>query len=246
MQRGPAPSISFVVPCYNEERNVAATVGEIRSAVGTLGTEYEVILVNDRSGDRTGELMEQLAAEDRRIRVLHNDVNLGYGGAYKRGAAAAQFEHVMLVPGDNGFPASSIAEILKHVGEADIVIPHTVNSNVRSRWRDFASRRFTAALNWLFSLEIGYYNSAVVHKVALLRTVDITSNGFGFQAEALVKLLAHGCSYVECGISIRERVAGRSSALRLRSVLSVCRTIAHLLWTVGLFRRYPLGRVLGG
>ncbi len=237
-----SPSISFVVPCYNEADNVADTVAEIRSAADARPREYEIILVDDHSLDRTGEVMARLAADDRRIRVLRNQVNLGYGGAYKRGAAAASMDHVMLIPGDNGFPAGSIAEILQHVGQADIVIPHVDNRDVRARWRTFVSGRYTALLNFLFRLRVSYYHSAVVHRTALLRTVTVTSNGFGFQAEAVVKLLARGCSYVECGISIREREAGQSSALRPKNVVSVVRTIAHLLCTVGLFRRYRLKR----
>ena len=230
------PSISFVVPCYNEANNVADTVAEIRSAADVGPREYEIILVDDHSADGTAEVMDRLAADDRRIRVLRNAVNLGYGGAYKRGAAVARMDHVMLIPGDNGFPAPSIAEILQHVGQADIVIPHVDNRNVRARWRTFVSGRYTALLNFLFRLRVSYYHSAVVHRTALLRTITVTSNGFGFQAEAVVKLLARGCSYVECGISIREREAGQSSALRPRNIVSVLRTIAHLVYTVGLFR----------
>src|SRR5262245_6236815 len=206
--------MSFVVPCHDEEANVAATVAEIRAAAEAPGAAYEIILVDDHSGDRTGEIMEELAARDPRVRVIHNEVNLGYGGAYKRGATAARLEHVMLIPGDNGFPSSSIRAILRHVGEADIVIPHPANSGVRSPLRRLLSRGFTRTMNWLFDLDVGYYNSAVVHRAALLGSVTVTTDGFAFQAEVLVKLLARGCTYVECAIVIQERVAGRSAALR--------------------------------
>jgi GT2 family glycosyltransferase len=53
-----------------------------------------------------------LAAADPRIRVLDNPTNLGFGGSYKRGASVATATYVMMLPGDDGFPGQSIAEIL--------------------------------------------------------------------------------------------------------------------------------------
>ena len=111
------PTFCFVVPCFNEEGNVKPTVGSIRAAMGAR-SDYEIILVNDASTDRTLEEMRALAAEDPRIRVLDNPTNLGFGGSYKRGAGFATATYVMMLPGDDGFPGQSIAEVLGHAGEA--------------------------------------------------------------------------------------------------------------------------------
>jgi len=232
--------ICFVVPCFNEQDNVAATVQSIRMAVGR-DRSFEIVLVDDCSTDRTLERMQELAEADARIRVLHNPVNLSLGGAYKRGVAVAQAEHVMMIPGDDGFPADSIAEIMRHAGEADIIIPVVINSGVRSWFRAVASRGFTTLLNWLFWLGVGYYNGAVLHRTALLQTIEIRTNSFAYQAEALVKLIARGATYAHCYVSIQERAAGRSSALSLKNQIAVWRTIGHLLVTVGLFCKLRLG-----
>lgn len=234
------PWICFVVPCFNEEDNVAPTVQSIRAAMGPERT-FEVVLVDDCSTDRTLARMQELAEADARIRVLHNPVNLSLGGAYKRGVAVAQAEHVMMIPGDDGFPADSIAEIMRHAGEADIIIPVVINSGVRSWFRAVASRGFTTLLNWLFWLGVGYYNGAVLHRTALLQTIEIRTNSFAYQAEALVKLIARGATYAHCYVSIQERAAGRSSALSLKNQIAVWRTIGHLLVTVGLFCKLRLG-----
>jgi dolichol-phosphate mannosyltransferase len=234
----PSPTFCFVIPCLNEEDNVALTVEAVRRAMGARG-DYEVILINDGSHDRTLERMQALAAGDSRIHVLHNPTNLGLGGSYKRGISVATATYVIMVPGDNGFPAQSISEILLHAGEADIIIPVT-DPSARARFRAGASRCFTALLNWVFWLRIGYYNGAVLHRTELLRTVEITTNGFAYQAEALVKLIARGATYKHCYVRIQERAAGRSSALSLKNQVAVCKTILHLLAVVGLFRRLPL------
>jgi dolichol-phosphate mannosyltransferase len=233
------PTFAFVIPCFNEQDNVAATVGSVREAMGRR-ENYEIILVNDASTDHTLERMQALAAVDPRIRVLDNPVNLGFGGSYKRGAKAATATYVMMLPGDDGFPGQSIAEILSHAGEADIIIPIVTNPGARSWFRAFASKGFTTLLNWTFWLNVGYYNGAVLQRNDLLRAIEIRTNSFAYQAEALVKLIARGATYTHCYVRIQDRAAGRSSALRLKNQLAVWKTVLHLLAEVGLFCRLPL------
>jgi glycosyltransferase involved in cell wall biosynthesis len=235
----PVPTFCFVIPCFNEEDNVEATVGSIREAMRAL-EDYEIILVNDASTDRTLERMQALAATDFHIRVLDNPINLGFGGSYKRGISVATATYVMMLPGDDGFPGQSIAEILSHAGEADIIIPIVTNPGARSWFRAFASKGFTTLLNWMFWLNVGYYNGAVLQRNDLLRAIEIRTNSFAYQAEALVKLIARGATYTHCHVRIQDRAAGRSSALRLKNQLAVWKTILHLLAEVGLFCRLPL------
>jgi len=233
------PTFCFVIPCFNEEDNVELTVGSVREAMGSRG-EYEVVLVNDASTDRTLERMQALAAVDPCIRVLDNPSNLGFGGSYKRGARAATATYVMMLPGDDGFPAQSIAEIVSHAGEADIIIPVVTNPGARSWFRATVSKGFTALLNWTFWLNVGYYNGAVLQRNDLLRGIEITTNSFAYQAEALVKLIARGATYKHCHVRIQERTTGRSSALSLKNQIAVWKTVLHLLMVVGLFCRLPL------
>jgi glycosyltransferase involved in cell wall biosynthesis len=233
------PAFCYVIPCFNEEANVAATVNSVREAMGARD-DYEIILVNDASTDHTLERMQALAAADTHIRVLDNPENLGFGGSYKRGARAATATYVMMLPGDDGFPGQSIAEIVSHAGEADIIIPIVTNPGARTRFRALASKGFTTLLNWMFWLDVGYYNGAVLQRNDLLRAIEIRTNSFAYQAEALVKLIARGATYTHCHVRIQDRAAGRSSALRLKNQMAVGKTILHLLAEVGLFRRVPL------
>jgi GT2 family glycosyltransferase len=92
--------------------------------------------------------MQALAVADPRIRLLDNLSNLGFGGSYKRGARAATATYVMMLPGDDGFPAQSIAEIVSHAGEADIIIPIVTNPGERGWFRAFASKGSTTLLNF--------------------------------------------------------------------------------------------------
>ena len=111
----PENSLSVVVPAYNEERNLEGTIQNIWLAAKALPGPFEVVIVNDRSSDRTGEIADKLAARDPRIRVIHNAVNLGFGGSYKRGLAEARMACVVMIPGDDAYPEPSLVEIFKNV-----------------------------------------------------------------------------------------------------------------------------------
>lgn len=221
--------LSFIVPALNEEANIEATVKEIGAAIKENSLlDYEIILINDCSVDSTPSIMERLADSNRRIKVIHNKTNLGLGGSYKRGLIEAQFEYVMLVPGDNAWPSDSLGMILSKIGQADMVIPYITDAKDKSFFRFLVSKGFTFLINILFGLNIRYYNGLVVHRKDILNQITITTNGFAYQAEALVKLLKNGYSYVEVGTPTIPREGGKSKALRLNNLYSVLKTILCL------------------
>lgn len=224
------PTLSFVVPCYNEAANIAATVAEIAAAARLANiVEYEIVVVDDCSTDGTAEVAARLAADNSGLKLVRNARNLGFGGAYKAGVSNAEGVYAIMIPGDNAHPAPGIVPVLRKAGEADIVIPYVSNPEARSRVRQIVSRAFTALLNTLFWLDIPYYNGLVLHKLDLLRTIEIQTNGFAYQAEALVKLLKKGASYTVVPVEISERSTGKSSAFRPKNAYRVVKTI-WALW----------------
>jgi glycosyltransferase involved in cell wall biosynthesis len=228
------PSISFIVPALNAQEHVAATVSTLQEVAARLA-QYEIILVDDGSTDQTGKVMDDLAASQQNVRVVHNERNLGLGGAYKAGLAAACCDHVMGVWGDNSMPASSLTKIIEQVGKADSVISYVVNFHEIKTWpRYFGSIAYTAILNALFGLRVTYYNGYAVHRTDLLRKIEITSDGFGFQAEIILKLLRAGHSYVEVGVT-SDAETSTSSALRVKNLYRVAKVLLHLIRTVPKF-----------
>jgi glycosyltransferase involved in cell wall biosynthesis len=228
------PSISFIVPALNAQEHVTATVRTLQEVAARL-PQYEIILVDDGSTDQTGKIMDNLAASHRTIRVVHNNRNLGLGGAYKAGLAAAQCDYVMGVWGDNSMPASSLIKIIEQVGKADSIISYVVNFREIKTWpRYFGSVAYTGILNLLFGLRVTYYNGYAVHRAELLRNIEITSDGFGFQAEIILKLLRAGHTYVEVG-TMSEAETSASSALRVKNLFRVAKVLLHLIRTVPKF-----------
>ena len=126
--------------------------------------------------------------------------------------------------------------ILRLAGKADMVIPFTVNTELRPWGRRLASRLFTALMNALFECELQYYNGPALHRVDLVRDLDTKTFGFGFQAVMLVTLIRRGHSFCEIDMYIQRKRVYKSTAVRMSNVMSVLATVWRLLIQV---RRDP-------
>ena len=230
-------TISFIIPALNEEKVICAVLVQLHGVIDGQFLDYEIILVNDGSSDATGRIMDEFAENNNKIRVIHNPKNLGFGNSFQLGLNHCIFDHVMLLCGDGGLPASSLKPIFDKVGVADIVIPWMTNlTQIKSQGRFWLSCAYTGLVNRLFGLSLHYYNGLPIHKRKLLQNIAITSGGFGFQAEILVKLIKSGASFVEVGVEGAEET-NESDALRVRNWLSVGRTVYHLMREISRFSR---------
>ena len=228
------PAFSFVVPCYNEAPNLGGTVAEIETSAREAGLRsYEIVLVDDGSSDGTARVIRELAESKSYVLSVINPQNLGLGGAYKAGVAAASGVHVMMVPGDNAHPAHGITPIITAVDSSDMVIPYVTNPEVRSFMRRLTSRGFVVIMNLLFGLKVPYYNGLVVHRLDLLREIEIETDSFAYQAEAVVKLLKRGAKFQTVGVEINTREHGNTKAFRVSNVINVLRALLDLKRRVG-------------
>ena len=100
------PRLSVIMPVYNEEGAIAAAVEEVQQYVLGLIPESELVVVDDGSRDNTGRLLDDAAAKDARIKVIHQP-NGGHGAALLRGLDAARGEYVFLIDSDRQIPLDS-------------------------------------------------------------------------------------------------------------------------------------------
>src|SRR5438552_12001613 len=94
------PSLTIFYPSYNEEANVERVTRAAVEAAGKFAEDYEVIIVDDGSRDRTGEIGDRLAMADPHVRCVHNRPNLGYGGAVQRGLRESRKQWIFFTDGD--------------------------------------------------------------------------------------------------------------------------------------------------
>jgi glycosyltransferase involved in cell wall biosynthesis len=236
------PTLSVLVPAYNEARNLEGAVRDVVSAAARF-EDFEVLIVDDGSTDGTGEVAERLAREITQVTAIHHPRNLGFAAAYRTALAQARMSHFTFVPGDHEVASESVRGIFAAVGLADLVIPFHATPWNRPPLRRLLTWICTTQLNWLFGWRLRYYQGPTVYPTALARALPATASGFFFIAELLVNALDAGYNTVEVGLIHQERAYGASKAVALSNVLNAQQTILRLWWNVRIRRRTVIPRV---
>ena len=220
-------SLSIVLPAYNEEQNVARTVEHVSTVAQDLGLDYEIILVNDGSADRTGEIGRQLEQRIPNFRLVEHYPNRGYGGALKAGFAAASKDLIAFFPADGQFDFNEIRLLLDRLDGADIV------SGYRSRRRDPLIRKLNA-LGWntLVRLLFGYLCRDIdcgfkLFRREILDHVHIESDGAMIDTEFLAGAKARGYRIAEVPVTHLPRTAGEATGANPKVILKAFRDLVR-------------------
>ncbi|WP_336969803.1 poly-beta-1,6-N-acetyl-D-glucosamine synthase [Sphingobium aromaticiconvertens] len=124
------PLISIIIPCFNEEKQIEETIG---AALAQAYLNIEVIAVNDGSRDATGEILDRLAASNKKLRVIHLAENQGKAVALRTGALAAASEYLVCIDGDAMLEPNAAAWLVKPMLEQPRVGAVTGNPRIRNR-----------------------------------------------------------------------------------------------------------------
>ncbi|HET9856151.1 MAG TPA: glycosyltransferase family 2 protein [Methylomirabilota bacterium] len=231
-----ARRISVFLPAYNEEGNLERSVADIVWAAERVTSEYEILIINDGSTDRTRELAERLCHENPRIRAVHQPRNMGIAAAYERALDEAKLDHFSFLAADGEIARDSVRDIFAAVGRADIVAPYHQNPRARQRHRRFLTWASTALVNRLFGLHMHYYQGPCIYPVALARSLPKSAGGFYFLTQMLIHALHAGYSYVEVGLTHVDRTHGRSKAVSIKNILKALRAIGQTWWAIHVRR----------
>jgi glycosyltransferase involved in cell wall biosynthesis len=194
------PSISAFFPAYNEEANVTTMVERLSAVLPQVAEDYEIIVVDDGSQDRTAAIADALAATDPHVRVVHHQQNRGYGGALKSGFAASRNAYVFFTDGDSQFDVGEIANLLPYVPQYDVVIGYRIDR------AEGGLRRVNAgAWNWLVHRLFGIPSRDVdcAFKLFDRRVFDVVhpeAEGAMISTEILARTVRAGFRVTEVGV----------------------------------------------
>jgi glycosyltransferase involved in cell wall biosynthesis len=235
----PGRSISVIVSAMNEEGNLRPTVESVVRALAPRFSNYEVIVIDDGSQDRTPEIAAALCREHPCVRVHRNPRNLGLGRSYRIGIDLAANEYTSWVAGNNMVPQAALERIYDRVGESDMVISYILN-DVRNLKRRAISRTFTRSMNLLFGVRLRYYTGPCVYRSGIAKRLRMRAQGSFFVAELLVRLIKSGQRFIEVGLQPVPRSAGSTKTFRIRNVIDVFGSMLSLFWELRVRRKTEL------
>ena len=186
------PSISIVVPCYNEEPVIERSYRRIRTALEHQGGDYEIIIANDGSTDASASILSRLAAEDGRLVVISYVPNRGMGHACKHMYQRASKDVVIQMDADLAMdPADTIPAFARELGSVDCIVgSRYLGVKAEYPWRRRIASRGYYLLNLLlfhFSLkdtQSGFFGI----RRQVLQGLDLQSDGFEIHVEMFAKL----------------------------------------------------------
>ena len=209
--------LSLIIPLHNEEENLDRLMKEVLKALQDFKDDFEVLLVDDCSSDRTGYLAEEWASKYHRVRVIHRRGSPGFGKALKEGFKEAEGDILIPFMGD----LSDIPEdALKLYGK---VAYEGYDIAVGARWRrggwaqgmPLLKRIFSVGFSKISRLLLGtptadVTNAFKAYRRRVITEVNPVSDGFDISAELLIKAYFKGYKITDVPVGWRGRVKGEA------------------------------------
>jgi glycosyltransferase involved in cell wall biosynthesis len=213
-----ADSVSLLFPVFKDEDTIRTVAEKAIGLLSSLGGAYEIIIVNDGSPDRSGEIADELAREHPAIRVIHHPRNLGYGAAVRSGIAASRYDIVCMTDGDDQYEVEDFRKLLKLRDRYDIIITFRYKK-IYSSARIFVSWVYNWVLRRLFRTPFRDVSTGLrLARRAVLEDLGLEASSPFIGAELAIKAMLKGYRVGEVGIQTFPREFGAGSSTSLPNI----------------------------
>ncbi|MDP3963781.1 MAG: glycosyltransferase family 2 protein [bacterium] len=235
--------ISVVIPAYNEAHAIADTIRRVFAICRMIGKPFEVIVVDDGSGDGTGELAEQAGAA-----VLRNPANGGYGLSLQRGIQAAKYDTIAITDSDGTYPIEDLPRLYAEMQKGfDMVVGARQGSMYEgSLIKSFSRKIFRWLAEYTAGRKIPDINSGLrmFRRDIAVQHLSLTCQGFSFTTSLTLIFMLQGkfVHYLPIAYHVRighTKVRHVRDALRTLQIMT--EVIIHynplklfILWAVGV------------
>jgi glycosyltransferase involved in cell wall biosynthesis len=225
------PSISLFFPAWNEEDYVERAVTRAMDVLPRLTDDFEIIVVNDASTDRTQEIAEGLAAKIPQLRVITHPVNLKLGGAMRTGLSASTKDIVVYSDIDLPWDLRELERSLHLMEylEADMICAFRFDRTSEGPKRIIYSFVYNMLIRSLFDINIKDVNFSfkVMHR-RVLEAIELKSLGSFIDAELVVKAIRKGFRVFQMGVDYFPRTRGVSTLASPSVIMKMVRELAEL------------------
>jgi glycosyltransferase involved in cell wall biosynthesis len=225
------PTISLVIPMFNEEANIEHAIGYAVDALGQHASEYEIVIIDDASTDESPELVRRAIAGNPRIRLVSHDFNQKLGASLRTGFSAAKHELILYMDADLPFDPDVLGRAIRamNVTRADVISGYRFDRTTEGVKRTV----YTILYNWLirilFRISIRDINfSFKLMRREVLEAVQLRSEGSLIDAELIVKARNRGFAIQQIGLDYFPRVFGTSHLSSPTVILKIFKELVAL------------------
>ncbi len=230
-----APHLSVVIPVYNEESIIASAAEELRQGLDARGLDYEIIFAENGSRDATPAILEELCANNPRLRWFHSETP-NYGVALKAGILKAQGTYVVcdeIDLCDLTFYDAALPRLER--GEADMVVGSKAAKGASDQ-RPLIRRAATRVHNKLLKVALGFQGTdthglKAFRREALLPVIQKCVVDMDvFASEFVIRAWRGGLNVVEIPIQLHEK---RQPSIHLfKRVPNVLKNVGKLFYVI--------------
>lgn len=225
-------SITIVIPAYNEEENIFFVLKDTLKKIPKYFKNYEVIVVDDGSKDKTGEISDKISKKNKYLKVIHQK-NGGYSQAMLTGIKASKKEFVAYMPADGQFLIDDMRHSFEVLNDKDLVLGY------RGGRQDYATRRVIFSYGYLLLLlflfdikymDVGWVNIWRTKKVQKLKLTAV--GGIFILTEILVRFKQKGYKVIEAPSYYHPRLGGEVKNAKLKVVFKTFLSAFKLWWEI--------------
>jgi len=225
------PSVSFVIPMYNEELHIDHAINAAVEALTKYADDYEIVIVDDASTDGCPRIVAGRAAENPRIRMVRHEKNRKLGGALRSGFAAATKDVVLYMDADLPFDPDVLGRAIRamEVTGADVIAGYRHDRTMEGFRRTLYSYCYNALIGILFGWPHRDINfSFKLMKREVLQAIELKSEGSLIDAELIVKAKNHGFLIQQIGLDYFPRTRGVSHLSSPAVIVKILRELVKL------------------
>lgn len=219
--------VSIVIPAYNEEKGIAASLSHLLEIMKATDLEFEVIVVDDGSKDKTAEMIEKFKGE---IKLIRQEINRGYGASLKAGIEQAQYDLIAITDADGTYPADRLPELVGWLKDYDMAVGARTGNHVKIPFlRRLPKIILNKYANYLVKYDIPDLNSGlrVFRKDLYKKFRNLLPSGFSFTSTITLAMLSNSyrVKYVSIDYYKRE---GKSKIKPIRDTINFFKLVSKI------------------
>lgn len=230
MEKDQKPSIAIFFPVYNDEATVERVAMKSLEVLSNIASDYKVIIVDDGSPDKSGEIADRLVLQyPDKIVSIHHEKNLGYGAALQTGFKhSLGYEWICFTDGDDQYDVRELYHISKLFHHYDLIVTFRYYK-IYGTLRIFISYVYNLIIRWLFKSRLRDHNSGLkIIRSSVIQDMELISTSPFIGAEIIIKAMVRGYPIGEVGIKTYPRTFGQSSSTSVKNIIASI----HDMWRV--------------